>query len=115
MLGRLMLILVQLVVGWYAALEIAKALTQFGSLYMYLLALLFAVLVWAIGLLAAAVLKDVSQPGPSALLVAFATAVVFSVLPLFPEAQNAIVSVTGPFDERLYPLVGAVLGYSVQS
>ncbi|MFT5510139.1 MAG: hypothetical protein ACI89J_003231 [Hyphomicrobiaceae bacterium] len=49
------------------------------------------------------------------MLVAFATAVVFSALPLFPEAQNAIVSVTGPFDERFYPLVGAVLGYSVQS
>ena len=115
MLGRLMLILVQLVVGWYAVLEIAKVLPPIGSLELFVLALLFAVLVWAIGLLAAAVLKDSAQPGPSALLFAAATAVVFSSLSMFPDAQSAIVSVARPVDIRIYPLVGAVLGYAVQS
>lgn len=115
MFARLMLILVQLVVGWYASLEIAKIIPSFGNLHLFVLALIFGVVIWAIGLLAAAVLKDVGQPGPSALLVAFATAVLFSCLTIFPDAQNAIVAVTGPFDVRFYPLVGAVLGYAVQS
>ena len=115
MLGRLMLILVQLVVGWYAALEIVKALPSFGQLDIFLLAAIFSVLVWAIGLLAGAVLKDVAQPGPPALLFAFAAAVIFSALTVFPEAQQAITSVTGQLDARIYPLVGAVIGYAVQS
>lgn len=115
MFARLMLILVQLVVGWYAAVELAKVLPSMGSLDLFILSLLFGVVIWAIGLLAAAVLKDVGQPGPSALLVAFATAVLFSSLTLFPEAHAAIVSVTGALDVRFYPLVGAVLGYAVQS
>ncbi len=115
MLGRLMLILVQLVVGWYAALEIAKALPTFGNLDIFLLAAVFALLVWAIGLLAGAVLKDVAQPGPPALLFAFAAAVVFSALTVFPEAQQAVASVAGDLDARIYPLVGAVIGYAVQS
>ena len=115
MLGRLLLILVQLVVGWYAALELAKVLPSLGSFDMFILALVFAVIVWAIGLLAAAVLKDVAQPGPSALLFAFAAAVILSALPLFPDVQDAITSLTGAIDVRIYPLVGAVLGYAVQS
>ena len=115
MLGRLMLILVQLVVGWYAALEIVKALPNFGNLDIFILAGVFALLVWAIGLLAAAVMKDVSQPGPPALMFAFAAAVVCSALTIFPDAQQAVRSVVGELDARVYPLVGAVIGYAVQS
>lgn len=115
MLGRLMLILVQLVVGWYAALEIVKALPTFGSFGIFALAAIFALLVWAIGLLAAAVMKDVSRPGPPALMFAFAAAVIFSAVPIFPDAQQAVTSVVGDLDARVYPLVGAVIGYAVQS
>jgi len=115
MLGRLMLILVQCVVGWYAALEIMKALPALGNLDIFILAGIFALLVWAIGLLAGAVLKDVSQPGPPALMFAFAAAVLFSALTIFPDAHNAVASVAGDIDMRIYPLVGAVIGYAVQS
>ena len=115
MLGRIMLILVQLVVGWYAALEFAKALPPMGKMDIFILSLLFAVMVWAIGLLAGAFLKDEAEPGPGALVFAFAAAVLLATLPMFPEAQSAIVSVTGPIDVRFYPLVGAVIGYAIQS
>ena len=115
MIGRLMLILVQFVVGWYAAQEIVKGLPSFGNLDIFLLAAIFAVLVWAIGLLAAAVLKDVSRPGPPALMFAFAAALLFSALTVFPEAQRAVASVAGNLDARIYPLVGAVVGYAIQS
>ena len=115
MLGRLMLILVQLVVGWYAALEVVKGLPHLGNLDIFVLAAVFAILVWAIGLLAAAVLKDVSQPGAPALMFAFAAAVIFSALTVFPDAQRAVASVAGNLDARIYPLVGAVIGYAVQS
>lgn len=115
MLGRLMLILVQCVVGWYAALEIVKGLPKLGNLDIFVLAGIFAILVWAIGLLAAAVMKDVSRPGPPALLFAFAAAVLFSALTVFPDAQRAVASVIGNIDARIYPLVGAVIGYAVQS
>jgi len=115
MLGRLLLIIVQLVVGWYAGLELLKYLPNVGDLNLFLIAGLFAFLVWAIGLLAAAVLKDVSQPGPSSLLFAFAAAMLFAVLTLFPEVTTAVASVARGIEFRMYPLVGAVIGYAIQS
>lgn len=114
MLGRLLLILVQLVVGWYASLEIMKSMPNIGSLDIFVLAGVFAVIVWAIGLLAGAVFKDLSQPGAPGLLVAFASAVLFALLGGFPEVQNAVITVTGNLDARLYPLIGAVVGYAIQ-
>ncbi|MBU2534019.1 MAG: hypothetical protein KKB37_14855 [Alphaproteobacteria bacterium] len=115
MLGRLLLILVQLVVGWYAALEIIQKLPSFGNLQLFLLAAVFAIIVWGIGLLAAAVLKDVSQPGPPTLLFAFAVAVIFSALTMVPDVQRTVAQFVGSFDARLYPLIGAVVGYAIQS
>lgn len=115
MLGRLILILVQLVVGWYASIEIMKNMPGLGKLDMFVIAAVFAVVVWAIGLLSAAVLKDVSQPGPSTLIFAFGAAVLFAAVTFFPDAQRMIASVAGSLDVRLYPLIGAVVGYAVQS
>ena len=39
----------------------------------------------------------------------------FSALTIFPDAHNAVASVAGDVDMRIYPLVGAVIGYAVQS
>lgn len=115
MFGRLLLILVQLVIGWYAALEIAKTIPRVGNLEIFVMAAIFALLVWAVGVLAGAILKDVSQPGPPALLFAFAVAVIFATLAIYPDVQSAVSSVVGNIDPRVYPLVGAVIGYAVQS
>jgi hypothetical protein len=115
MLGRLLLILVQLVLGWYAALELGKFLPHVGNLNIFLMAGIFTIVVWAIGMLAAAVLKDLSQPSSSTLLFAFAVAVLFAVVAVFPETHRAVQSVVGDVDARLYPLVGAVVGYAIQN
>jgi len=115
MLGRLLLILVQLVLGWYAALEIGKLLPHLGSLNIFMMAAVFTVVIWAIGVLAGAVLKDVSQPSPATLLFAFSAAVLFAMIAVFPETQRAVQSVIGDLDPRVYPLVGAVIGYAIQN
>jgi len=115
MLGRLLLILVQLVLGWYLAMELGKFVPHIGSLNLFMMAAVFTIVVWAIGVLAAAVLKDVSQPSSATLLFSFAAAVLFAVIAVFPEAHRAVQSVIGHVDARIYPLVGAVLGYAIQN
>ena len=115
MLGRLMLILVQAVVGWYASMELVQVMPSLGSLDIFLLAGIFALMVWAIAVLAAVVLKDLETPGPTAFLFSFATAVLFASLAILPDVQSAVSSVVGTIDVRIYPLVGAVIGSAIQS
>ena len=113
MLARLILMLVQLAVGWYGAMEVLPHLPRLGKLDIFLLAAIFAVIVWVLGLIAAVILKDISQPSGPTLLFAVGVAVLFAALTVVPDVKDAVTSVVGRIDSRIYPLVGAVLGYAV--
>ena len=115
MLARLLLIVIQLFVGWYVSLEIMKLMPPVGPLDMFLLAGIFAILVWAVATLGAAMMKDLTTPGPTALLFSFGTAVVFAALATFPDVERAVTSLVGDIDLRLYPLMGAVIGAAVHA
>lgn len=115
MISRLALIAVQLIAGWFAGREVLAYLPDLGRLNIFMAAVVFAVIVWALGIVAGIVLKDVTRPSPQTLIFALATGVVFTVITLLPDAERAVASVFGrDVPELVYPLVGAVVGYAVQ-
>lgn len=115
MLSRLIVILVQLAVGWYGGRELLVYLPDMQKLNIFLAAVVFAIVVWLVGLVAGAVLKDVARPSPQTLIFSMAVAVIFSVITLLPDVEGAIKSVVqGDIPHLVYPLVGAVVGYAIQ-
>ncbi|MGI9422232.1 MAG: hypothetical protein ACR2PA_03495 [Hyphomicrobiaceae bacterium] len=113
MFGRLVLILVQLAVGWFATPEVLKYLPKLGQLDLFVMAAVVALIVWLVGLIGALVLKDVGQPTPSTLIVSLVCAVIFAGLTLVPDIMRAIDGVVR-IPHRAYPLIGAVLGYAIK-
>mgnify|MGYP000851924230 CR=1 FL=1 len=114
MIGRLLLILVQLGLGWVLAPMIMAKLPGFGTLNIFVYAVVFAVLVWLTGMIGAVVLKDVAQPTPSTLSIALLGALIGAGLTLVPDVTKAVASVVKGVPLHAYPLIGAVLGYAVK-
>lgn len=114
MFGRLVLILLQLAVGWFAAPKIAVYLPKLGTLDIFVMAAIFAMVVWLVGFIGALVLKDVGQPTPSTLVVSLVCALIFAGLTLIPDVMSAIKSVIPHLDKKYYPLIGAVIGYAIK-
>ena len=67
MFSRLILLGLQLIVAWFAAPAIARYIPGLGRLELFVYALLFAVLVWLVGVIGAQVLKDTGTPTSRAL------------------------------------------------
>jgi EamA domain-containing membrane protein RarD len=112
MLSRLILLALQVIVAWFAAPVIVRYIPGMGRLELFVHAVVFAVLVWLVGVVAAQVLKDVGTPSSaalaSALVVALIAAAIYTWLPLVvPDAKRVMLNL----QEKLYPLIGAVLGY----
>lgn len=114
MLGRLLLLILQLAICWFAGPEIFKKLPQMGQLNIFLQAVVFAILVWLIGAVGSIVLKDVAMPSVRTLTAALVLALVFAGLTLVPEITRAIGNVVRGIPLLAYPLVGAVLGYAIR-
>ena len=114
MLGRLLLLVMQLVICWLIGPEIFKKLPQFGQLNIFVQAVVFAILVWLVGVLGAVVLKDVAQPSAAALTYALVGAMILAGVTLFPTLTKAIAGVAKGLPLMAYPLVGAVLGYAIK-
>jgi hypothetical protein len=114
MLGRLVLLLLQLALCWFAGPEIFKKLPQLGQLSIFVQAVVFAILVWLVGMVGAIVLKDVAQPSARTLTFALVGALVGAALTLFPDVTRTIAGFIRGVPLMAYPLVGAVLGYAIK-
>ncbi|MCB1547909.1 MAG: hypothetical protein KDJ41_08785 [Hyphomicrobiaceae bacterium] len=110
MLGRLVLILLQLVAGWFLAPMIARHVPIGGDPKIFVMAVLFAIIVWIVGLIGAEVLKDVGRPSSTALAWALVLSLIGAALIVF--LPSLIAQIPLKFDRLLVPLVGAVLGYT---
>lgn len=115
MLSRLILLALQLVIAWFAAPVIVRYIPGMGRLELLVYAVAFAVLVWLVGLVAAQVLRDTGTPTSaalaSALVVALIAAAVYTWLPLIvPDAKRVMLNL----QEKVYPLIGALLGYHIR-
>lgn len=112
MLPRLILLLLQLGLGWMAAPQIAKHVPNLGGLNIFIYAVIFAVLVVIVGFIGSLVLKEVGPPSSATMTTTLVVALVFAALTLLQPLVGWISSVTqGQIPVLAYPLVGAVLGY----
>ena len=115
MFSRLILLGLQLIVAWFAAPAIARYIPGLGRLELFVYAVVFAVLVWLVGVIGAQVLKDTGTPTSgalaSALILAAVAAALYIWLPaLVPDARGVMLSL----QEKAYPLIGAAIGYHIR-
>ncbi|MDX2309535.1 MAG: hypothetical protein NW216_14940 [Hyphomicrobium sp.] len=110
MLGRIILLLLQIAGGYFITPLLFSQIPVPGALSLYLYAVIVAVVIYLIGLLAAQVVKDVAMPSPatlsSAVIVALIAAALWSFGPeLLPQLPWSKVP------SRWAVLGGAILGY----
>ncbi|MEQ1653407.1 MAG: hypothetical protein ABL897_13025 [Hyphomicrobium sp.] len=110
MLGRLVLIFLQVVAGWGLAPFLRQYIPVSGAFDLFVYAALFALIVYVTGILAALVVKDVATPSPAALTTSLVVALIAAAFAtygwdLVPQLPGGTIS------KRGFVLAGAVLGY----
>ena len=115
MLMRLILLLVQLAAafagGKFLAPIIAPYLKGFGNLGVFIYAILFAIIIFIIGFIASAVMRDIRSPTSGTLTFSLILGLIGAGVTLVPAAMAAIPL---KFDPLVLPLIGAALGYFVK-
>ena len=111
MLGRLVLFLLQISIAWYVAPQLMRHIPVKGDPALLVMAALFALIVYLVGLLGAEVLKDVARPSGAALTWSLVAGLIGACLLLVPQIWQAVPL---KFDRLFVPLVLAVLGYHLK-
>ena len=115
MLGRLIQLLFQLAVGWFAAPHIVRYLPKFGGVVdLFVYAIIVALLVTVVGFVGSLVLQGVGTPTTGTLMSALVLALIFAALTLVEPVTAFVSSVTPGIRPQVYPLIGAVLGYFIK-
>jgi hypothetical protein len=113
MLGRLILMLLQIALAWFAAPLLAAKVPVPPNMQVFLYAVLFAMLVFIIGLVASHIIKDVGTPSSATLTWSLVAALVGAALAKFgPDFVKQI-----PWKQipaNYMALGGAVLGYALK-
>lgn len=110
MLGRLVLILLQLAVGWFAAPQVLRYVPVGGDAQVFVYAVAAAIIVWVVGLIGAQILKDVSTPSAGTLAAALLGGVIGAAIVAFKI--NSMIPINVP--PNLWPLGLATLGYALR-
>lgn len=112
MLGRLILILLQIVLGWYGSQALMGIVggSVPGNFRLYVFAVVAAIVIYFIGVIAAQVLKEVPAPSSHTLSWALGLALVAALLWSFgPQYVSQIP--WGRVRAEYAVLAGAILGY----
>ena len=113
MLGRLVLLLLQIAGGYVLAPIVMSYIPVPGTLSLFLYALVVAIIVFLIGLVAAQILKDVGTPHGGVLSSSLALALIVALIWTFgPDLLPQIPWSKVP--DRWAVLAGAVLGYAAK-
>ena len=115
MLSRLILLAAQLIIAWFGAPYVVRYIPGMGRMELFVYAVVFAVIVWMVGLVLSQVLRDTGMPSSaalvSALVVALIAAAIYTWLPtVVPEAKRVLLNLP----EKAYPLIGALIGYHIR-
>lgn len=114
MLGRIVLILIQLAGAWFLAPFVAQYIPVDGVVRYVLYAVLFAVFAWLIGLVSAEVIKGVSKPQGSSFFWSIALAMVGAAILIAPiYMPNFNFTLPLGLATLSIPLIGAVVGYQL--
>lgn len=114
MIGRVLLLLLQVALCWVLGPEIVKKLPQLGQLNIFAYAIIFAILAWSIGILGSVVLKDVAHPSAATLTFAIVGGLIGAGLTLLPDVTRVVSGVIKGVPTLAYPLAGAVAGYMLK-
>jgi uncharacterized membrane protein YoaK (UPF0700 family) len=110
MLGKLILIVLQVIVAWGAGTVVRGYIPAPGDFDLFVYAAIFAVLAYITGILAAVVIKDVGTPSPAALTSSLVIALIAAAIATFawhfiPNIPDTTIT------KRGFVLAGAILGY----
>lgn len=113
MLGRLVLLFLQIVAGWFGAPILRSYIPVSGVFDLFIYAAIFAIIVYVVGILAALVVKDVGSPSPATLTTALVVALIAAAfatwgMDLIPQIPGSTIS------KRGIVLAGAILGYFIR-
>jgi hypothetical protein len=114
MLTRLILVVLQVAVARVAAPFIMQYVPQLGQLRIFAWGIVFAILVWIIGLLGSLILKDIKTPSSATLTLSVVLALVGAALTLVAPVTSFVDSLVKGVDVLYYPLIGAVIGYALR-
>ncbi len=113
MLGRLVLILLQIAIGYFGTPIITGQIPIPGAFSLFVYAAVAAIVIYLVGIIGALVLKDVGSPSPATLT----SAVIFALLAaaiatwgpdLLPQIP------WGKIPGRYLVLGAAILGYTIK-
>ncbi len=115
MLSRLILLAAQLAIGWFGAPYIVQYIPNMGGLQLFVYAVVFAVLVWVVGLILSQVLRETGMPSSSTLVAALVLALIGAALITWlPGIVPDLGATMRQVRPLIYPLVGAVIGYHIK-
>lgn len=108
MLGRLILILLQIVIAWFAAPKVASYVHLGGILDTFLFAVICAILVFLVGVIGAVVLKEVGSPGSATLTWALVLALIAAAIAIWGPL---LIPQIAQIPDKGLILAGAIIGY----
>lgn len=111
MLGRLILVLLQAIIGWFAAPKIAAYIHLGHPFDPFIFAIICAIIVFLVGVIAAQVLRDVGQPGSATLSWALICALIAAAIALW--GPMLVPQISRIPDHGLI-LAGAIIGYLIK-
>lgn len=116
MLGRLVLLLIQIVVGWFGSKALMGFLSGVPSAFsLYVFAVVAAIVVFLIGIIAAQILKDVGQPSSHTLSWSLGFALVAALLWSFGPTLPLLSEIPWRRVPAEYAvLAAAILGYHIK-
>jgi hypothetical protein len=115
MQSRVVLALVQLVVGWFGALYLVRYIPSLGGLELFVYAVIVAVIVWIVGLVLSQMLRDLQKPSSAVLVSALVGALLGAALIVaLPSVAPDFFWLLPRVPPLAYPLMGATLGYLVR-
>ncbi|MFA5951306.1 MAG: hypothetical protein WC807_13580 [Hyphomicrobium sp.] len=115
MLGRLVLLLLQIVIGWFGTNALMGYVKIGGEFHLFIFAVVAAIVVFLIGIIAAQVLKDVGTPSSHTLSWALGLALIAALLWTFGPGLPIISQVPwGKIPAEYAVLGGAILGYMIK-
>jgi uncharacterized membrane protein YdcZ (DUF606 family) len=112
MLGRLVLIALQLGIGWFATPEILRYIRIGGDVQMFVEGAAAAVIVWVVGLVGAQALKEVSTPSPATLVWALIGGLIGAAIVVFKIPGMLQLPFSVP--ALMWPLGLAIVGYAIK-
>lgn len=115
MLGRVVLILLQIIGAWFGAQFVAGFIPDGGPvLTLILYAVLFTVFSWIVGLVGAEAIKGINRPQGSSFVISLLLALVGAGILIAPTYVPSLQFTLPAGIRDLYvPLLGAVIGYQL--